>query len=471
MTKYILGIVALLLIGGGIWWYLQPNGNKAVATASVAFAPGEKPWIEVITASATAEDTTGATTTLQTGDEVAIGSVIKTDAAGVVLVHFPDGSFAKLDPNSSVTITGVTYDQSSGATNVHVTLGTGTLWSKVLDLVGIGSSWQVETSNAVATVRGTSFMTSVSKGKTKVVGIEHAVAVTPLRLDTHQPIATEVNVTPDAQVTIDDTHLSALASGKEKLATTTMSADIPKSDAYKAFKEREQQFNTLRDSLQTQLGNGAEFRKEFRDAQVKDFKDKILEQRDKNGQPPPPLPPPDQTTVPQTEKTTVDTKTDTTTKTNADTSSETIIKTTVTKTTTTNPTTAPVIQNTVPAAQNGGSTPDVYPVSLSVTSDNDLSSGMTDGDTMVFHAILLFSDNSKKDVTDSVTWNVINNIGVFPTPGNFHAQLSSNYAELGEVPGAVYATFKGPDGKELNAASTQFSVHAYVPPETTTPQG
>src|SRR5450756_1578708 len=116
MMKYALGIVALLLIGGGIWWYLQPNGNKAAATASVALAPGEKPWIEVITASATAEDTKGATTTLQTGDEVAIGSVIKTDATGVVLVHFPDGSFAKLDSNSSMSITGVTYNQSSGAT-------------------------------------------------------------------------------------------------------------------------------------------------------------------------------------------------------------------------------------------------------------------------------------------------------------------------------------------------------------------
>jgi hypothetical protein len=332
----------------------------------------------------------------------------------------------------------------------------------VLDLVGIGSSWQVETSNAVATVRGTSFMTSVSKGKTKVVGIEHAVAVTPLRLDTHQPLGAEADVTPDAQVTIDDTHLAALASGKEKLATTTMSADIPKSDTYKAFKEREQQFNTLRDSLQTQLGNGAEFRKEFRDAQVKDFKDTILERRAESA------PSLDQTNVPATEKTTVDTKTDTTTKTNADTSSETTIKTTVTKTTTTNPTTAPVIQNTVPAAQNGGSTPDVHPVSLSVTSDSDITLGVTDGDTVVFHAILLLSDNSKKDVTNSVTWNVINNIGVFPIPGNFHAQLSSNDAEFGEIPGAVYATFKDSSGKELNAASKQFSVHAYVPPQTAT---
>lgn len=461
MMKYALGIIALLLIGGGTWWYLQPNGNTSVTGAAVALAAGEKPWIEVVTASAIAIDTKGATTTLQTGDEVAVGSVIKTDVAGVVLVHFPDGSFAKLDSNSSITITEASYNQSSGATNVHLTLGTGTLWSKVLGLVGINSSWQVETSNAVATVRGTSFMTSITKGKTKVVGIENKVAVTPLRLDTHEPLGVETAVTVDTQVTIDDTHLAALASGKEKLATTTMSADIPKSDAYKAFKEREQQFNTLRDSLQTQLGNDAEFRKEFRDAQVKDFKDKILERRAESASSL------DQTNVPATENTRVDTKTETTVS-PARTPSETTVQTTVTKTTTTNPTTAPVNQNIVPTTQNRGTAPDVHPVSLSITSDNDLSLGVTDGDTTVFHATLLFSDNSKKDVTDSVAWNVINNIGVFPTPGKFHAQLSSNDAELGEIPGAVYATFKGPDGKELNAASKQFSVHAFVPLQTAT---
>ncbi|MDO8514766.1 MAG: FecR domain-containing protein [bacterium] len=463
MMKYALGIVALLLIGGGIWWYLQPNGNKSITVAAVALAAGEKPWIEVITASATAEDTKGATTTLQTGDEVAIGSVIKTGAVGVVLVHFPDGSFAKLDPNSSITITEAKYDESSGSTNVHITLGTGTLWSKVLDLVGVSSSWKVETSNAVATVRGTSFMTSITKGKTKVVGIENKVTVTPLQLDTHQPLGVEADVTVDTQVTIDDTHLAALASGKEKLATTTMSADIPKSGAYKAFKEREQQFNTLHDSLQTQLGNDAEFRKEFRDAQVKDFKDKILERREKNGPPPPPLPPPDQTNAP------VGIKPEMPPPPKPPRPPSTTAEIPVEKTTTPNPTTAPINQNIVPTTQSGGGgTPDVHPVSLSVTSESDLTLGVTDGDTAVFHAILLLSDNSKKDVTDLVAWNVINNIGVFPTPGSFHAQLSPNDAELGEVPGAVYATLTGPDGKELNAASKQFSVHAFVPPQTAT---
>ncbi|MDP1689841.1 MAG: FecR domain-containing protein [bacterium] len=465
MTKYIFGVVAILLIGGGVWWYLQLPGNKINTTvvSPAAPAPGEKPWVEVVTASVTTIDIKGSITTLQTGDEVTVGSVIKTNAEGVVVVHFPDGSFAKLDPNSSVTITATSYDASTGSSNVHMTLGTGTLWSKVLTLVGVNSSWQVETSNAVATVRGTSFMTSILKGKTKVVGIENKVAVTPLRPDTHEPLAIEANVTADTQVTIDDTHIAALASGKEQLASAPVSADVATSNAYKEFKVREEQFDTLRDSLKETLGDSAEFRKEFRESQVKDFEDKILERREKN------TPLSEQTDIAPTEKTRVESSADTK---KTDGKTDTKVDTARTSTETTADTAA--IQalitdrTTAPIPKNSENRSDVHPVSLSVTPDRDLSQGMTENDTMTFRATLLFSDNTKKDVTDSVKWNVINNIGVFPTPGNFRAQPLSADAELGEVPGAVYATFVGSDGKELNAASKLFIVYPYVPQQTTT---
>jgi len=453
MMKYILGIVALLFIGGGVWWYVQPNDTAPVTTAP---APGEKPWVEVVTASATAIDMQGTITSLESGDEITVGSVIKTNATGVVLIHFPDGSFAKLDPNSSITITETSYDKSSGALNVHITLGAGTLWSKVLDLVGVSSSWKVETSNAVATVRGTSFMTSVSKGKTRVVGIEHSVAVTPLQPDTRQPLGREVEVTTEAQVTIDDTRIPALASGKEQLTTAPVSADIPTSGAYKTFKEREKQFDTLRDSLKEKSENDIEFRREFREAQVKEFEDKILEKRKESVRPQPF----EQTNTTVPKDTRADIKTDTTVV-PAQTQTEKRVETVAPKTTDTDRTAESI-------TQNGGTTPEIRPVSLSITSDRDVSGGMTEGDTVTFRAILLLSDNSKKDVTRSVEWNVINNIGVFPIPGNFRAQLSPNDAELGEVPGAVYATLKDSDGKELNAASKPFVIHAYVPPQTST---
>lgn len=477
MTKYIIGIVTLLIIGGGAWWYTQQN-EKSIATPSSGISASnlvEKPWVEVITDTATVVSTQGTTAKLYTGDEVAVGSNIKTDAKGIVIVHFSDGSFAKLDSNSSITITEASYEDSSGTSNVHVTLNTGTLWSKVLDLVGINSSWQVETSNAVATVRGTSFMTSITKGKTKVVGIENKVAVTPLRLDTHKPIGVETVVTSEVQLVVDDSHINALASGKEQLATTTMPSDISTSNAYKEFKDREKQFDTTRDSLRAKFGESPEFRKEFRDAQVKDFEQKILERRELNTPPTA-----EQAKVTPTENATADSSTkkaenptnppktnvkSVVEKTSSDATtpapqSETSVKTKVEKTT----------ENTtiVPANKTESPLPDVHPVSLSITSERDLSGGITDGETAQFHAILTLSDNSKKDVTDSVKWNVINKIGVFSAPGKFEAQLPPDYAELGVVTGAVYATFTGSDGKELNAGSKAFDVHAYIPPDTNT---
>jgi hypothetical protein len=477
MTKYIIGVVTLLIIGGGAWWYTQQK-EKPIAIPSSGISASnlvEKPWVEVVTTTATVVSAQGTTATLYTGDEVAVGSSIKTDTNGVVVVHFSDGSFAKLDPNSSITITEASYEESSGSSNVHVTLNTGTLWSKVLDLVGINSSWQVETSNAVATVRGTSFMTSMTKGKTKVVGIENKVAVIPLRLDTHKPIGIETVVTSDVQTVIDETHIDALASGKEQLATTTMSSDILASNAYKEFKNREEQFNATRDSLRTKFGESPEFRKEFRDAQVKDFEQKILERRELNT--PPTV---DQIKVTPAENATTDSITKKTE--NPTNPPKTNVKSVVEKTSSEATTPAPqpktgakttgekTTESTtiVPANKIENPVPNVHPVSLSITSERDLSGGITDGETAVFHAILILSDNSKKDVTDSVKWNVINKIGVFSAPGKLEAQLPPDYAELGVVTGAVYATFNGPDGKELNAASKAFDVHSYIPSDTNT---
>lgn len=424
--KYIVGALILLSIGGGLWWHVHGK-TSVISTTTNASLPGDKPWIEVVTDSAIVTDSSEATTTAQTGDEVTVGSNIQTNATGVVLVHFADGSFAQLDPNSSITITEADYDASSGASNVHVSLATGTLWSKVLDLVGINSSWEVTTSNAVATVRGTSFVTFASKGKTRVAGIEHAVSVQPLEPHTHQHLATstQTNVTANAQVTIEDAQIPTLASGKTHLATMA-AVGISTDATYKTFEKREKNFDSLRDSLNAKLGNGPEFRKEFRASQVKDFQNQILERRTKFLEP----------------------------------------RTQNTAATTTNPGTTTPKTTTPPVTTTPA--PTAHPVSLSVTSDQDLRIGLTDGDTATFHAILVFSDGTKKDVTSSVKWNVINNIGVFPTPGTFHAQLSANAAELGTVPGAIYATFTGTDGKELNAPSPAFNIHAFVSAQTTT---
>jgi hypothetical protein len=447
MMKYLIGIGALILIGGGVWWYAQPTATTlpSMGSSAVVLPPGATTWVEVLTPTVTVVASDGATTTLRTGDEVGVGSTITTNTAGVVLIHFPDGSFAKLDPQSSLTLTTIGYDESNGSLTVHVTLGKGTLWSKVLDLVGLNSSWQVETSNTVATVRGTSFMTSKVNGKTKVVGIEHKVTVAPLTSGTHTPLA-ETEVTTDTEVTIDDSHIGALTSGKERLSTTTISKTLRESEAFKAFKAREKQFDDLRDSLRTQFTNEVEFRKAFRDAQVETFKETILEIR---------------TELLQAEQRT------TTTETTPAIQKETTTNTTKTETTRTTAATTPVPSTASGTATSGGGSPTtaaVRPTGLSLTTESDLGRGVSEGDRILFHAILLFSDGTKKDVTTTVKWNVINKAGTFPAPGNFVAELPLDYAELGEVSGAVYATYIGTDGKELNAASKAFMVHAYIPP-------
>jgi hypothetical protein len=445
--NYLIGIAAFLLISAGAWLYGGPKNHAPTNVAELS--PGASAWVEVTKPTVTKMDATGATTTLSTGDEVSAGSVISTDAKGTALVHFPDGSFAKLDPGTSLTLSAVDYDETTGASRVHLKLSAGTLWSKVLDLVGVGSSWQVETSNAVATVRGTSFMATSNKGKTIIVGIEHAVAVAALRKDTHEPLPAETSVTANAELTVDDVNLAGLASGSSKLSTTTVSADIVKGAAYAAFIEREKQFDSLRDTLRAQYGDDAQFRKAFREAELKDFKEVILEERSKTTEP-----------VPAIDSSTNGTPVETTS------------NSATTHTTTAVPTvTQPAPATTPSVSSSGGGSPttaEAQATSLLVTTDVDLSRGITDGDSISFHAILVYSDGTKKDVTSLAKWNVINKIGEFPSPGRFTADLPADYAELGEVSGAVYATYVGANGKELNGATKAFVIHAYIPPLTNT---
>jgi len=71
----------------------------------------------------------------------------------------------------------VSYDEASGTSKVSMGLEAGRVWSKIIELATPESSWEVETANAVATVRGTAFDMEVVDGKSKIFTASHMVAV------------------------------------------------------------------------------------------------------------------------------------------------------------------------------------------------------------------------------------------------------------------------------------------------------
>jgi hypothetical protein len=92
---------------------------------------------------------------LEKGGQVTAGDAVKTGEKSRLELTLPDGSRLRLGAASKVTLS---EGQFKGAERrVSVTMWVGRLWAKVAKELGGESKFEVETANAVAGVRGTSF--------------------------------------------------------------------------------------------------------------------------------------------------------------------------------------------------------------------------------------------------------------------------------------------------------------------------
>lgn len=146
-----------------------------------------KPWIEVIQPAVfeLAGNQNDKLRELLTGDELSEGAVISVEKAGLANIHFPDGSVARLDGGTKLVMENGNFDPKSGALSVTLNLVWGRVWSKIVGLATPESHWEVKTSTAVATVRGTAFgVEYMEEGKSNIVGYENKVEVTMIDPDT-----------------------------------------------------------------------------------------------------------------------------------------------------------------------------------------------------------------------------------------------------------------------------------------------
>jgi FecR protein len=141
-----------------------------------------KPWVQISKGSlfliVPATSTTGTVQiALKTGDELNEGDQIETDKTGLANIYFPDGSVARLDTETRITITSALYVPNSKTLVVRLKLSAGSIWSKIMKLATPESVWEVNSTNAVAAVRGSAFGMSVRGGKIRVIGSEHKIIV------------------------------------------------------------------------------------------------------------------------------------------------------------------------------------------------------------------------------------------------------------------------------------------------------
>jgi len=183
------------------------NETQVTSTPDVV----QKPWVEVERATVNLMDSNGKILRqLENGDELEEGQIVETDKSGLANIYFPDGSVARLSESTKITLVVANYNSEDNSLVAKISLSFGKIWSKILHLATPESSWEVETSNAVAAVRGTAFGMDYLSGKTRILGSEHTVSVHPIDFRTHKLIDKEALVDAGKMIEISNADLAKI---------------------------------------------------------------------------------------------------------------------------------------------------------------------------------------------------------------------------------------------------------------------
>ncbi len=110
---------------------------------------------------------------LQRGMRLREGDTIKTKDESRFEAKLKDGSMLRLGSNSQLQMSQISFDRSQPRKKkkVKTKLFFGRVWASVTSLFGNDSSFEVETENAVAGVRGTKFSANTSEGGDTLVKV------------------------------------------------------------------------------------------------------------------------------------------------------------------------------------------------------------------------------------------------------------------------------------------------------------
>ena len=136
------------------WGRSVPPGSDPGAGAPVGDAVAIAAGVEVRAGLA------GAYAAVTASQPVAVGDGVRTDATGFAEVAYSDGSRTRLDINTEFEVVALTDDAGNAVTRTE--MGVGRTWHRVQAVGAASGGFEVVTSQATATVRGTAFSGVVS---------------------------------------------------------------------------------------------------------------------------------------------------------------------------------------------------------------------------------------------------------------------------------------------------------------------
>jgi len=415
--------------------------SKVFKGGGPGFDGGANPWIEVAvpTARELERDTGQELRELQTGDEFSGVAQVATDKGAFANIYLPDGSVIRLDGKTSFVLTEGSFDPKSGDTTVRIKLAEGRVWSKIFELATPESLWEVETSNTVATVRGSAFGIEYVRGTTRIIGSENEVVVRVIDPETREVIPdARVVIAADKFIEITDEDIERIKEDKTVLtmAVQNVRGEILEEVWVRRSKEADVEFNKRVDALRKE-GLGREAIRQKMRAAAREILGEEREEkeirviREEEG-----LTSPEgerETRTQEELRAVIEAEVDSILKIEADLTpriesskaeKESAVKVEAFR---------EEVNVVVPAVPK--------PEKLILEIKNNVVR-IEEGVPVYFEAILAMDNGERKTVTDTTTWQVLGPIGTITSPGIFVPKLDISVAELGESFGTIVATWK-----------------------------
>lgn len=434
--KYIYIAVVLVAFLGIFFLSGKKEASKENVPADDAPKTEEKAdsaWIEVISGKVFLIEG-NSEKELFTGDEIIVPAGIKTDKDGSSDIHFLDGSVMRVGPSSIFDITSASFEKDTGKIGVVAKLSVGRIWSKIVELATPDSVWQVETSNTVATVRGTAFGVSTDGKVSKIVGSQHKIAVdfkdpqSGKKLDISSKIVgegallliSEANILKLKELSVKKLSDSEKRAEEEKIfavieAPATAALSAKEADPW--IRENEMKDKAIEKEIEASKLNNKDNKNEFRGELQKNVLDKL----DK---------------IKRERKDKVDVK-------EVQTEDGVILKEAIkleTKDVEVRVPATPVEIKPILSVPESGAEAVPVKFEMAVVS-KELTGSVAEGNNLTFKAILYGDGKEIGDVTGKAKWEVLGPIGAVITPGIFSPKLDASVIELGEGSGFIVATW------------------------------
>ena len=141
--------ILLLVLFAGWFWSLGEAHASAPPAIRIEAVTGPVEWHRAGEATWSA---------LTDGVDARVGDTVRTGDGAEARIVWGDRGTTRVDANSEVTLADVPNDGSlDPGAHIKIQLVGGRIWSRLIKLLDLGSSVQVDSGSVVATVRGTSF--------------------------------------------------------------------------------------------------------------------------------------------------------------------------------------------------------------------------------------------------------------------------------------------------------------------------